>query len=334
MFCRTICDNKDMSHQKHLPKTVGNAASQTIPICHANDSVKKVLALLSAKIWDDMHYVYVLSEDEKLIGMISIAKLLQAPENFIVQNLAETAPATLPPHYDQEKAVYEALKYDVDSLPVVDKDNRLIGVVTAKSLIDIMHQEHIEDVLIATGIRHKNTNVTKLATANLWTVLISRAPWLMVGGIMGIVLGLISSQFSDKLEESIALAFFVPVVAYIADSVGTQSEAITVRALATLKLNHYVYVIREIIIGFLLGIMLGLIGLFGAGLVSNSIAIGIVVGLALLAATTTASALAALVPITFKILGKDPALASGPLATALQDTISILIYFVFAMLII
>jgi magnesium transporter len=139
-------------------------------------------------------------------------------------------------------------------------------------------------------------------------------------------------MFENTLQESVAVAYFVPVVAYIADSVGTQSEAITIRALATQKVKFVSYTLRELVIGLGLGVMLGALGAVGAAIIGRSLALGLVVGLSLLAASTIAAVLASVVPIVFKMLGKDPALGSGPIATALQDVISVLVYFIFATL--
>jgi magnesium transporter len=158
----------------------------------------------------------------------------------------------------------------------------------------------------------------------------SRAPWLIVGLFVGLGLGLISSWFEESLQKTVALAYFIPVVAYIADSVGTQSEAIAVRALATVKLDYKGYLFKELLVGVTLGVLMGLIGGLGATLIGKSLQIGLVVGLSLFVASAVASVVASLLPILFKISGKDPALGSGPLATALQDVISVIIYFAFA----
>lgn len=194
-----------------------------------------------------------------------------------------------------------------------------------------MHEEHLEDALLASGIRGSGSHILRLATSRYREVLKARAPWLVFGAAVGLGLGLIASMFEATLKESVAVAFFIPVVAYIADSVGTQAEAITVRALATLKIKSGTYMLRELIIGMLLGIMLGAIGLGGAWLISGSLRIGIVVGLSLFAASTIASVLASLIPIALQAMKIDPALGSGPIATALQDVISVLIYFLFAL---
>jgi magnesium transporter len=332
-----VCHNGVMDpHAHYAPETAGAIMSTTIPVCRDTDSCGDALKELAKDIeWDDIHHLYIVNDTQKLLGYVRIAAVVQQPARAPLKQFLKPFPETLSVNDDQETAVFMAVKNDLDATPVIDTKGHLAGAITAKKIIDIMHNEHVEDVLFATGIsRSRDTNFIKLASARLIPVLRSRAPWLVVGAFVGISLGLVSSHFEAALEKTLALAYFIPVVAYIADSVGTQSEAITVRALATLKINYGTYLLRELTIGFMLGIILGTMGWLGALVIGGDASVALVVGLSLVAASTVATGLAALIPITFKLIGKDPALGSGPIATALQDILSIAIYFAFALLII
>jgi magnesium transporter len=312
-------------------ESVGSVMTAAVPTCKPSDKRQEVISKLVGNLWEDMHYIYVIDDELKLLGWVRIAELVQQPANSRIERIIRRATAKLSPYDDQELAVFQAVKNDLDAVPVVDENNKLLGAVVARSLIDIMHDEHVEDALLSVGIRRgKGMNILKLAQARIFPVIVTRAPWLVAGAIFGIALGFVASWFEEALHETIALAYFIPVVAFIADSVGAQSEAITVRALATLKISPGIYILREVAIGVLLGILLGLIGGVGAAVISQSGVVAVVVGISLAAATTVASALAASVPIFFKRLGKDPALAAGPLATAIQDLVSIIIYFLVA----
>lgn len=314
--------------------SVGTILSKNVLVASPRDTLKDILDKINKGSLDSIHYAYVVDEARMLIGIVDVAGLSKSELDMPASNIMSPVVVTVHPHIDQEKAVMLAVKNDITGLPVVDQDGEFLGAVVAGTIIDIMHQEHLEDALLTSGLRGRGADIIKLATARYREVIMSRAPWLLFGAITGLGLGLISSLFEKTLQESVALAFFVPVVAYIADSVGTQSEAITVRALATLKLNYLTYILRELIVGFVLGIVLGIIGGVGAVFIGRSGVIGLVVGLSLCAASTIASVLGSLLPITLKKLGSDPALGSGPLATALQDVISVLIYFLFAVLLI
>lgn len=308
--------------------------SVDIPVHLPGTSCAQIISQLAKDVeWDDIHHVYLIDDHQKFLGYAPLSKAIKAPK-LKLKDIMQKAPAILHVDADQEEAVFEAVRTDLDAIPVVDDKGRLKGVVTASSILDVMHREHIEDVLFASGIRRKGeTNFVKLAAGRLLPVLRTRAPWLIAGSFVGISLGFVSSQFEAALEKTLALAYFIPVIAYIADSVGTQSEAITVRALATLKLNYTTYLLREIAIGFMLGAILGVMGALGSWLIGGDPAVALVVGLSLITASTLATGLAALIPILFKKAGKDPALGSGPIATALQDILSIIVYFVFALVI-
>jgi magnesium transporter len=322
------------SSARYKPETAGSIMTTDVPTCLPFATAGQVLKLLTNPLWDEARHVFVLDKNGALVGVVHIARLIRHAATTQVAKLMHPVMATLSPEDDQEKAIFLAVKNDLDVIAVVDKSRTFLGVVSAKAIIDIMHDEHLEDILLSAGIRHaKGADIVKLATARFVPIISSRAPWLIVGAVVGVGLGFVSSWFESSLEKSIALAYFIPVVAYIADSVGTQSEAITVRALATLKLRYGSYLVREVAIGFILGLVLGTIGFLGAWFISQSLPIGLVVGISLVVASTAATGLASLVPITFKKLGKDPALGSGPIATALQDVISIILYFTIAFIV-
>lgn len=315
-------------------ETVNSIMSKNVPMCSPGDTQGTLLAIISSRKWASVHNMYVLDEVGKLLGVIHIDKLLRASKNAKADSIMSTPKVILHPADDQEKAVFEAIKKDVIAVPVTDDADHFVGAVTAASIIDVMHDEHVEDTLITAGLHGKASHIVKLATERTLLIVRNRAPWLIFGLAVGLGLGVISSFFQNQLEANVAIAYFIPVVAYIADSVGTQSEAIAVRALATLKINPALYLTKELLVGLVLGVTMGVLGGFGAALISNSIHIGFVVALALLVASVVAAVLASAIPMIFKAVGKDPALGSGPLSTALQDVLSILVYFAFASLLI
>ena len=323
-----------VSSHKYPEDSVGRRMTANVPVCHPHDSFEKLVQNLFRSQWDSISNVFVIDNHRKLLGYIDLRSLTNTNTAITAEKLMQPAPVTLRPDADQESVIYNSITHDIDRIPITDEDDHFLGVITAKSIIDIMHEEHLEDLLLSAGLRSKGRHLIKLASAETWQVIKIRAPWLVVGLLVGLGLGFITSSFEATLEKSLALAFFIPVITYIADSVGTQSEAITVRALASTKISNATYILKESIIGSMLGIFMGVAGALGALLISKSYQIAAVVGLTLVAASLLAAVLGAAIPLVFKKMGKDPALGSGPLATAAQDVISILIYFVFASLII
>ncbi|SIR97435.1 magnesium transporter [Haladaptatus litoreus] len=313
-----------------VDRTITSITSTKIPTCQSGDTVAAILEQLVGNQWESADTIYVL-KDRRLIGRIDITNLLQAADTTHASRLMERAKARMHPDADREHAVFLAVKEDRDEIPVVDGDGRLIGAVTSQAIIDTMHREHLESALLSAGIQKTGIKITDLASARVRFAVRSRAPWLLFGLVVGLFLSVISSQFEATLRETIALAFFPPVIAYIADSVGTQSEAIAVRAFAVMDIDYGPYLLRELFIGLIIGSMIGVLGGLGATFIAGSLQIGVVVGLSLFVSSAVATLLASLIPIGFILLDVDPALGSGPLATALQDIISIVIYFLFAL---
>lgn len=323
-----------MEQKTYPAESVGAIMSTAIPTCRIDDSLSEILHSLSLKKWASIRNIYVVDKQKKLLGVIDLAQLIQADHKVKAHALMQPTLFYLHPEADQEKAVFMAVKEDIVTIPVVDHDGHLMGSVTAHTIIDIMHDEHIEDSLLTAGIRRgKGSEIVKLATERTGLIVRSRAPWLVVGLVAGLGLGFISSLFEAQLQERVTLAFFIPVVAYVAGAVGTQTQAIAIRALATMKVSYWNYLIKELLVGTILGLIVGVVGSIGATLIGESGEVGAVVGLSLFCASLVSSVLASVIPILFKIGGKDPALGSGPLATAAQDIVSVFIYLIFAMVI-
>jgi magnesium transporter len=157
-----------------------------------------------------------------------------------------------------------------------------------------------------------------------------RLPWLVVGLMGGIGLTLISSRFEHLLAQNIGIAYFIPVIVYMADAVGTQTENVFVRNLVHKQAKFSTYLIKEILLGLSLGALFGcLIGLF-AFFAFHSTDIALTVGLAMFATMSTAPAIALIVPTLLQKTHKDPAVGAGPFTTVIQDFLSLLIYFLIA----
>lgn len=161
-----------------------------------------------------------------------------------------------------------------------------------------------------------------------------RIPWLIVGLIGGIAAAIFTSQFEKVLARNLSLAYFIPVIVYMADAIGTQTEAVYVRNLTREKIHFFKYLFKEILLGLFLGVIFGIcLGVF-ALIWFKSASIALTVGFAMFASMATAPAIALIVPTILQKEHKDPALGAGPFTTAVQDLISISIYFLIASVII
>lgn len=176
----------------------------------------------------------------------------------------------------------------------------------------------------------KSFVITDEIHTRLKTLLQLRLPWLLFGLIGGIAAAVFVSRFENTISENISLAFFLPIIIYLSDAVGTQTENIYIRSLAIYKDSFWKYMIKEVLIGLFLGALFGLVVGGFAYFWVGSLQIGLVVGISMLINTTIAPVIALLMPeILFKE-HRDPALGAGPFTTIIQDVISLVVYFIIA----
>lgn len=177
---------------------------------------------------------------------------------------------------------------------------------------------------------HDSLMKAELVTARFWDLVITRFPWLLIGLFGGLLASVVVSRFETSLRENIALAFFIPVIAYMSDAVGTQTETIFIRALTNLRFSIPKYIFREFWVGAFMGSIMGLLTGIFAYILSASARVSLIVGFSLFLAMTLATTLACITPLVLRSLKKDPAVGSGPFTTALQDVVSLTIYFLVA----
>lgn len=312
-------------------ETAGALLTSHVPTALESDSAKSVMQKLSREEWESISVTYVLSGDKQLVGIIPIRKLVSASEGVKCEDIMTRNPIVVSVGDDQERVAYEAIANDLKSVPVKDKDGKFLGVITPDKIIDILHQEHLEDFLRSSGIRGRGARILDFLNINLWEIIKARLPWLIAGLIIGLVASFIVSRFESTLKEHTALAFFISMVAYMSDSIGTQSETIFIRSQAILKFNVFRYVFREFVIGVIIGSISAVFGGIAAFVITGNIEIALILGVSLVLSMSFATVLACLTPIVLKGLGKDPAVGSGPFTTAIQDMVSLLIYFSVAM---
>ena len=307
---------------------------KNVPVIEPHKKVADAMELVAKESWDNISNVYLVSENHKLTGLVPIHKLITAPESTVLDQIAQKPLVILDSHTDQEKVVIAAIEYDIKSVPIENKDGHFLGVITADKIIDVLHEEHLEDFLRSSGIRGRGSRILDFLHIGYFEIIKARIPWLIIGLIIGISASFVVSRFEETLQKHTALAFFISMVAYMSDSIGTQTETIFIRAQTILKFNVFNYIVREYIIGLIIGSILGLIAGTFAYFLSGSIEIGLILGLSLLISMSFSTVLACVTPLVLKGLGKDPAVGSGPFTTAIQDMVSLLIYFSVAMIII
>lgn len=314
-------------------ESAGSLITKNVPTVSASESAKEILGKLAKHEWDSISMVYVLSSENELIGEIPIKKLVSADDSVKASEMMIKPVVIIHEHEDQERIAIEAIANDLKSMPVRNKEGKFLGAVTAEKIIDVLHEEHLEDFLRSSGIAGRGSKILDLVNASIWDVLKARLPWLIVGLLIGTAASFVVSRFEDVLAQNTALAFFITMVTYMSDSVGTQSETIFIRTQALKQFNVLKYILRELLIGGFIGGLLGSVAGVFAVFISGSVEVGIILGLSLFLSMTSSTVLACITPVVLKWLKKDPAVGSGPFTTAIQDMVSVLIYFSIAMIV-
>lgn len=298
----------------------------------AKETVAEVLARLQdhKALFDTVDYVYVLDNNGVLQGVVSIKELLNAHDTDMIGDLMtkNLAMAHLATH--QETVANMALKYNIKAVPVVDEGRHFLGVVPSDAIINVLQWEHSEDLMKLSGVRGKGRYFKDLLRAGVFKMSRLRIPSLLVGLVGGLLATLIVKFFEGALEEHLVLAFFIPLIVYINNAVGTQTQTLFVRTLALEALEKTLlrkYVFRELMIGFMIGtvIALGILGI--AWFWFKEPVVAFTIGLSILIGSTVATILGMAVPYLLYTMKKDPAISGGPFATILQDILSLVIYF-------
>ncbi|MBW1726062.1 MAG: magnesium transporter [Deltaproteobacteria bacterium] len=273
-------------------------------------------------------YLYVVDSNGKLIGVSSLRQLVVVPPETPLKDFMTTDVFTAKTDMDQEEVAKIVARYDILAVPVVDDTNRLVGIVTVDDVIDIIREEATEDILKMVGAGEEFVE-----TKSIFKNIKMRMPWLFASCIGGIIASFIIGHFQTSLSKLAYLAAFIPVIMGMGGNIGVQSATITVRGLATGRLN-----IRDIwsVVSkqFLVGLMLGLFYGFAVGLVAqlkySRELFALSVGLGVLSSMTMAALAGSLVPMTLAKINVDPAIASGPFVTTAIDIISVTFYFIIA----
>jgi magnesium transporter len=274
---------------------------------------------------DYLTNVFVIDSQSKVLGQLSLKRLILANPGDKVSQVMETNLKTIPVDMDQEDVAHIFQKYDLLSAPVVEADGTLVGRITIDDIMDIIEEEVSEDILRMAG-SHEDELVYG---DKIWKISRLRLPWLITNLFGGLLTGYLLWIFKVALHDAIVLITFVPVITGMGGNVGIQSSTITVRGLATggvdlQRLGRTIF--KEVRVGLLMALACG----FTLGAVAeiwhHNPALGFAVGSAMAAAIMVASLMGTLVPIIFKRLGVDPAVASGPFVTTANDITGILIY--------
>ena len=270
-----------------------------------------------------VYTIYVVDDDNKLLGLMSLRKLLLTETSTAIKDIIYTDIISVKVNEDDEHVANIMNKYDLIALPVVNDSNQLLGRITIDDVMDVAKEEAEKDYQMASGI---SEDVESSDT--VWELTRARLPWLLIGMLGGLLGAKVIGIFD--LERNFELAFFIPLIAAMGGNVGVQSAAIVVQGLAndSLKMeNIFQKLIKELGIGLLNGIICSVIILGAAFGLGYSMELSMTVSISLLAVIIFAALFGTFIPLTLEKYKIDPALATGPFITTVNDVLGLFIYF-------
>ena len=303
-------------------------------------AMKKVIKEASTK--DNVSYIYVLDENELFYGVIELRDLIIARVN---DNLDDIIKKNYPYFHDQDKIediIKDFKDYGLESYPVLNSDGILVGVMTHDDAMDATYEEFEEDYAKLAGMTEEED-----LNEGLFKSIRKRLPWLIVLLVLGLIQSFMMTGFEAVVASLPIIVFFQTLVLGMSGNTGTQSLAVTIRNISNTNHNKQVVklLFKELRVGFMNGLTLGILaGLFvlvflritNQGVVSDAFNIAeglkaaLIVGSALLISMTISSMIGALIPILFKKINIDPAVASGPFITTINDVTSMVVYYILA----
>ncbi len=295
---------------------------------------REVIEALQNKYFDvEMpFYVYVVDKYGKLVGASSLRQLVVVHPEKPLKKFMTKDIVSVKTYTDREEVAKLVSKYDFLAIPVVDDDNRILGIVTVDDVIDVLHDSATEDILKMAGV---GEDYVETQTITRGTRI--RLPWLFTSFMGGIAAFFIIGGFEESLAKYTCLAAFIPVIMGMGGNIGTQSSTIVVRGIATGRIDvgdFWRIVGKELAIGLILGVFYGLfIGVVATVTYREQpqfLALAVSVGLAVISSMSVAALVGTVIPLFFEKVNIDPAVATGPFVTTSVDIVSVFCYFMIA----
>lgn len=323
----------DVEELLHYPEDSAGAIMNTAYFAmHSDTTVKEATRLLhKAEHLEMVFYLYVIDDEKRLVGVLSLRQLILNPPEKRLSEVMITDVVSVSV-MDKEDYVADLVeKYDLLALPVVDEHHRLCGIITVDDVIDIIRDKASEDIYTMAGVKQEemmfDNQPLKIARIRL--------PWLLITFVGELFAGFVIAYFQGRVQDFLVFSTFMPIVMAMGGNVGSQSATIIIRGAALGRIdlsNVFKVVFREVRVGSVMGMVIGVLLGLVAPLWNGDVRIGVIVGAAIFFAMLFASFTGAFVPIVLMKMKFDPAVASTPFITAFNDVTGLTIYFTVSML--
>jgi magnesium transporter len=271
-----------------------------------------------AELPDEFYDLYIVNPRFEPVGSIPLSKVLRSIRSTPLHHLKLKELRLIPFDMDQEEVAFLFRQYGLVSAPVVDQRSRLIGVITIDDVVDVLEEEAEEDFLALVGAPDSDVFASPLETGK------KRIPWLLINLGTAIVASIVIAQFEGEIDQLVALAVLMPIVASMGGNGGTQTLAVVIRALATRELttrNAYRVLGREFVVGSLNGLLFLVVGLIVAVVWFGNVMLGVMFGIAMLVTLVFAAVAGVALPVLIDRMGLDPAVSSGVFLTTVTDVV-------------
>ncbi|MEK6650240.1 MAG: magnesium transporter [Bacteroidota bacterium] len=306
--------------------TAGGLMAKEMAVVNKNDTVKAAIRVVRrfAKVQKHIYNVYVVDENGVFIGAVNLTDLLLYAPNKRMHKIMNPDYKSVTPDVDQEEVARIFSKYDIVSLPVTDTAGKLLGRITVDDVVDVMEEEHDEDMARMVG----SDTVTGGQRSPVQMAFL-RLPWVMITLMLQLIAGVVVHLFDKTLSQIILLASFMPIISAISGNTGLQSAAMIVRGIATGQVDTkrwWVPLRRQMIVTLIIGSACGLVLGAIAGLWHGTFLFGLVVGTSMFISINFSGLIGTATPMISSSLGFDPAITAGPFETAFQDIIGITVF--------
>ncbi len=316
---------KELLHYEEY--TAGSIMTTEFVAIGANETVRSAMQILKkeAPEAETIYYIYVVDEEKRLVGVLSLRDLIIQDDDAVIAEVMNDRVISVSVAEDQEEVARMMKDYNFLALPVVDFQNHLLGIITVDDVIDVLDEEASDDYSKFAAISDVDA-----VDRNPFTAAKKRLPWLIVLLFLGMMTATLIGKFEDTINKVAILAVFIPLIGGMAGNTGTQALAVAVRGIATGEFQNeskWKLILREAGTGLITGATCGLLVTGIIWFWHHDFLLGLLVGISILITLIFATLAGALVPLIMHKLKIDPAVASGPFITTVNDLISILVYF-------
>jgi len=328
----------EVNKSNHEKKDLAiNYITNRVPIIPDSYNVNQTHRFINKNIknFETIDYIYIVDRKKNLVGIISIKEIFRHSPKTKIKDIMFKNIVSVSPNAGNQRVADLALKHGIKAIPIVE-NGKMLGVILTNKILSILNRSLHRNILYFAGIHKGHLDYENTMQVPLPLTLLHRIPWLVVGLIGVLFIAAFIDKYESILNQNLILAFFIPAIVYMSNALGTQHQTLFIRDLALFgkELNLVKYFLKQMLISLIIGAFIGGTTFLVVSYFWQQPKVSFVISLAMFATLVISSFISLLTAYLFKTFGQDPALGSGPFATIISDSSSIVIYFVIVSLMI